>query len=498
MYNFGERMTNKMDRKLQKWIMSNHATRVWIKLGQLTTWKEFDKELQDYYYDFCESVYWDKEAMKRKAIMDDISYKIIMDKAKKRVVGINHIEAMRFLKNAVPYRGLLHKQGYTEPIKANYNPTEEEVQDFIICGRLKYDSKEIYDYCIDNNKDYKKVRTNAKIFCIKKTGLTEDEYKLYIHSQNQYYRDNYQDAILILYKILESNDNDEITKCVNTLVQQNLITYNYFENGLLHSFAKNHPYPNSTKIINVLSEKIKKAIEPMKEEEKAIKKEERKNIFQEKRNEKDKSLLDIARKITIDFLNSGLSKKDYCILYNVDIKLFDKYIEVIEKLDRDLYDKYNEYISAIMSENYKKILIKLNSIIKFIKNGVQINKTEQRKFDLIDYYLITSIELDKMKQIAQKSLNSDDYKTFVSFVRKNSSVGLKNTNAIGNYYSTLTKIGDREISLEEKKSLIDYLKKNNIPINTLTISLIQKRYINGLLKIDQPSSVQPSANQHNI
>ena len=96
---------------------------------------------------------------------------------------------------------------------------------------------------------------------------------------------------------------------------------------------------------------------------------------------------------------------------------------------------------------------------------------------MVDYYKFTSLNFDELLHIIKGHIGSGDYKVLRTFTAKNQNDKEMTQNDISNLYNTKTVVGvqfddkrniipgtGREITKEEKQSIIIYLKKHNIPI----------------------------------
>ena len=116
---------------------------------------------------------------------------------------------------------------------------------------------------------------------------------------------------------------------------------------------------------------------------------------------------------------------------------------------------------------------------------------------MIDYFLVSNYSFQDILKLSKSIISRSDYILLRKFIEKNNSGEKNNTNVINQIMSEKVVInyqkdkkgspipGTEEIfSNEDKEKLINYLRKNNIPINLKTYGIIFRRYRNGTLDIE--------------
>ena len=135
-------------------------------------------------------------------------------------------------------------------------------------------------------------------------------------------------------------------------------------------------------------------------------------------------------------------------------------------------------------------------LMEYLKNWIDDNGII-RPFDLIDYYIKIRLSLDNILIYAKNIVSPSQMAMLRRFVQQNIS-GIKSN------YSELKMImlenveinmkkdkngmpiaGTGEIfTNEQKEMIIEYLKKNNVPINRKTYTIAFKRYKDGFLNFE--------------
>lgn len=214
------------------------------------------------------------------------------------------------------------------------------------------------------------------------------------------------------------------------------------------------------------------------------------------KNLKEIQLLPFAIKYVNDFLLDDLNKEQFCQKNSIDLKYFDDCLAVLGKYNEDLYLKYKEKIDKQKSNRFAIISENIKRIIEYIKNGVQEDNNLSREFDIIDYYSITKLNFEEIEKMGKNILSNEELRYLRTFISKNKMVKPINLNQIMNEKNIVGVQTDekgniiegtgREITIDEKQEVINYLNNNNIPINTKTYRIALKRYINNnLIKEDE-------------
>lgn len=206
------------------------------------------------------------------------------------------------------------------------------------------------------------------------------------------------------------------------------------------------------------------------------------------------NLLPSAQKVISEFINSdSKSKQAFLNENNLDTKTFDLYLTILFEKDQTLYNKYYDKMENERDKRYAILSSKIKKMVDYIKNGIEFND-QKRDFDMIDYYLLTSIKPDMLSKIASEILNKEDIIVLRRFLGKNKNLGNVGSNEVTRILNSDVEVfcekdkdgysipgTGRIITKEEKLYIIDFLKQNNIPLSTKTYNLAFKRYLIGNL-----------------
>lgn len=358
-----------------------------------------------------------------------------------------------------------------------------ELFSYKLCELLKFHSSEINEFANKLNIDYYNIRNFAEKYKIKE-GMSKENFILFCHSEQFCDRPKLtSEQIKKYYELLNSVDLKTRVRIVGELKP------NYMSVAV---FSRNHINPNTKEICDKLNSYIEDAYKVINAVEREKKQEELKNRLEQKSVEQKKKLFSTAKDIVSKFIESDTKTiKEFCVSYNVDEKTFNKYVEIVKEYDFNLFNKYAEKTSNVSKQSYAIIMSKAKSIIDKIKNGVELEDGSKRDFTIVDYYLTTKLNLDELFSLVKKDLTSDDVRAFRNFASKNKNLQLWGEQKIENYYNMNITVGNKfdknkniivnsghELSLEEKKYIVKYIKSLNIPLCWQTVNIIQKEIFN--------------------
>ncbi len=125
----------------------------------------------------------------------------------------------------------------------------------------------------------------------------------------------------------------------------------------------------------------------------------------------------------------------------------------------------------------------VNLIMLQIKHGVKNEQTgEIRKFDILDYYMLTSMSMKELMDAA-KQFNIDA--TCVRRFFYENRVVYRLTEEYKIIMSNTFIINGNEITTEQKELVVKYLESINAPVTTALFKLAAKRYLNGELELEK-------------
>ncbi len=123
-------------------------------------------------------------------------------------------------------------------------------------------------------------------------------------------------------------------------------------------------------------------------------------------------------------------------------------------------------------------------VIELLQNGVTDSEGNIREFDIVDYYNITRLSpstlYDSLYTNFWHMFDMDSLKLFHSFVIRSQNDSKNTVKGIMEVKHFIPVDGGmREITDDEKKGVIGYLKFNKIPLTANTYAIVLKRYLNG-------------------
>ena len=128
------------------------------------------------------------------------------------------------------------------------------------------------------------------------------------------------------------------------------------------------------------------------------------------------------------------------------------------------------------------------NILNLMVNGVSIDGEIKRPFDIIDYFSLTQESYEEFYEKAKNIMTHKEEIYFEIFCSINSfdkSLNLNNPDDLKIFKEIIN--GNKEINEKTKPLLIDFLIENNVPLCTKSIRAVQKRFLNGTLKLSGDS-----------
>lgn len=364
----------------------------------------------------------------------------------------------------------------------------------------------IYKYCQDNEYMKNKIeqlakslemspttiRRYAQKYALEYLGYTEEQYNeqkaVFIQANMKRIYYGRQTKVKQAYeKLLKVNTIEEIVLVIENsqvdLIQLKERVADFvivYKNG-------------NEKIEEELKQKIKMYINYIMEQ--------KRREMEELSRKENEAKLPIAIKVVSLYLNdkNNTSVNEYCKNNNISIDTFNEYIELLKNEDSKLYYSYLKKIEYVQNQEENNNLEKIKLIIFYIKNGIE-EYGQVREFDIIDYFMIIDVGLDKALKLAKDNFSKEDFIILAKFVDKNITGNKNNSSCIRqimkekvilNYQKDASGLpipGTEEVlERTEKEKLINYLKEYNIPLNLKTYNCILKRYKSGILTFEENS-----------
>lgn len=342
--------------------------------------------------------------------------------------------------------------------------------------RVNYDKEEIQKKCMEWNIPYAEtIVLAARFFINSNRKLARDNMDL-IKDKFGHLTNKRIELVADLYeRVLACNNKEEIIDICNSSVQA--FSSNYFYDYVVL-------YHEDTLEETLQSLKDKMAI--YNEYKKEVRSKIHKNVEAVKRDDRIQN----ARPILISFLKSNCkSLEEFCLNSNMTVSKFKTLLKLFSDEDSLKIRVLEKQEKLIQMEHQLHLSIG-NQVLNKIKNGMGY-----RYFDLLDYYEITDIPLEQLFKIIKKDLCVDDVKLYGVFLSQYQNAKLMNERVIQNLLDSRQVIGvkvdsdgktipntGREITLEEKLFLLDYLKKHNIPFYDEAYRVALSRYLDHTLE----------------
>lgn len=214
-----------------------------------------------------------------------------------------------------------------------------------------------------------------------------------------------------------------------------------------------------------------------------------------KKEKRAEEIFPFAKDVVTQYISSSeKSISDFCHTHKIDENDFKKYLDAVEIMDPDLYDQYSDKGAKNTKASYTKLVAIVNDLAFKIENGVTLDIGKKRAYDVVDYYSEIHTDPSTIKNVSKKVLDNDKYLLVARFFAKNK-IGIKERPLY--VKATLEGIDEidcqrdkngfpisgtgRLITETEKLGIIDYLRKNNVPLTDRTYGVARKRYLNNQL-----------------
>lgn len=372
---------------------------------------------------------------------------------------------------------------YNKGEKMNKKSTNEEnIQE--ICKyyydywqNTKWNTKKLANL-VTPELDIKKIRKLAIAYATEYLNMTEDELYTKISKErgNQNGNERVSNAC---FKIFESlSDTEDQTKILIILKEnaKYLNSKNINITNQLNNYI-NVYRSNEKKLRKDLIQKLK-IIKTLKNE---------KTTNKEKYNKKE---LSNAKEYILEYIEKDFNKQEFCKEKNISTETLENYLKLLKEDNNPIYDIYIKKTFLNNQTKEQELIQAIPEIIELLK------KDNKKEFNLLEYYLITNIPVTRLEELCQIEVKngnikqSDYIKYLKRFITENKQIKecsekdirvmLSNEKNIvdfqidknGNY---INRTG-RELTLEEKIQLLDFLKENNVPITKKTFHLAIANY----------------------
>lgn len=207
---------------------------------------------------------------------------------------------------------------------------------------------------------------------------------------------------------------------------------------------------------------------------------------------KNSGIEEESRKLISEFIQNEFTIEEFVKAKQMSASEFQRALKVVESCDLDLYSQYSFLQSERNKKRFRQISISLQEIAFLIKEGISLDDNTTRKFDLIDYYQRTSLNMTELRKVLNNiSLTSQEKKTIFGFISKlkddkplNISSILESNVEINlkkDEHGTLIPGSGRIVTKQEKQSIIDWLRDNHLPCTRFLYRDAFNRYKKGQL-----------------
>lgn len=286
----------------------------------------------------------------------------------------------------------------------------------------------------------------------------------------------------VMYREIIQKNKENQNEIGELVIIKNGISSTTFKNNVLTS-----PYTKS------LSENDKKLLIEMID------------VVEDYENKLIKMDLPIAELLINSYISSeSLTVKDYCEENELTAETFERAKRLVSLYDKNKYTIFNSEQKLKDVIRRKLVSEEIEQISYLINNGVELENGEIRGFDLIDYYECTNVPpkslyiLINTKKVVLNNVNSRDLIVLKKYLSRVSS-NLFNMNPINDKIKLkdVVKFAQRdengkiiegsfrEITEEEKLSLLEYLKTHKIPLIEGTYEAGIRRIGNNTFGIDE-------------
>lgn len=272
--------------------------------------------------------------------------------------------------------------------------------------------------------------------------------------------------------------NDNYMDLVSKFEEENI--YNYLSSNYIYDFIIGY-----SKFKNLSDIEFEKAEENLRKRVRQIKDvilKNKKDVKLKQKNRNDFNDLEIASRVINSYINNGYkSVKDFCVKNNIDPNLFRKYLDLVKKYNFELYKEFYNYFSKQRKQRFDNIIVRIKKLVDMIRNGIQTNDNI-RKFDIVDYYLYTSMSFEEIVRISKDILSKEDLTTLKIFFNRYKASKKISLDSIYNERNIVEVNNTKyEVTQIDKKNVVSYLKENRIPLLSCTYSCALKRYLNSFL-----------------
>lgn len=198
-------------------------------------------------------------------------------------------------------------------------------------------------------------------------------------------------------------------------------------------------------------------------------------------NFSEKEINDAKKYIELYIKGKYRSPKHFCKDMEMKISIFKRYLTIVSQNDNELF---NDYQNTVKKHNQIKCALideELTKLANYIKNGIQLEDGTIKEFDLLDFYQLETIPFNNIRGLLNKkdiTIDVEILKTIREFLNRYIMQTKITKHSIYMEKNIIIRNDEEyEITFEEKQKAIEYLEKNNIPLNKCTYKLSLNRVI---------------------
>lgn len=199
-----------------------------------------------------------------------------------------------------------------------------------------------------------------------------------------------------------------------------------------------------------------------------------------------------SKELVLKFIQSKYTIDEFSSANQISSSEFQSAVRVVKSCDLDLYNKYSSFQLERNKRRFRQISVSLQEISFLINEGILLDDNTTRKFDFIDYYQRTSLDINEVKKVFNNiTLSPQEKRTIIGFLSKT------NMDRPLNISSTLESIVEinlrkdengllipgsgRIVTRQEKQAIIDWIKDNHLPCTNFVYRDAFNRYKRGQL-----------------
>lgn len=198
-------------------------------------------------------------------------------------------------------------------------------------------------------------------------------------------------------------------------------------------------------------------------------------------NFSEKEINDAKKYIELYIKGKYRSPKHFCKDMEMKISVFKQYLTIVSQNDNELF---NDYQNTVKKHNQIKCALideELTKLANYIKNGIQLEDGTIKEFDLLDFYQLETLPFNNIRGLLNKkdiTIDVEILKTIREFLNRYIMQTRITKHSIYMEKNIIIRNDEEyEITFEEKQKAIEYLEKNNIPLNKCTYKLSLNRVI---------------------